>query len=49
MTDETIKQIIDKSLEMFGDLPDPEVFPKQFVYFLRLAAFELKIKSSSVV
>ena len=44
-----IQKILEKAFELFGKLPEPDVYPKQFAYLLKLAKYELDIKSKSVV
>lgn len=39
-----LEKIIKTAIELFGNLRDPEVYPKQFHYQLRLAQFELSLK-----
>jgi len=38
-----IEKIVNTAIDLFGDLPDPDVYPKQFRYFLKLAEFQLRI------
>jgi hypothetical protein len=40
-----IEKIVNTAIELFGYLPDPDVYPEQFRYFLKLAEFQLRVKS----
>lgn len=43
------EKIVDKLREMFGDhIADPDVFPKQFEYQVKMARYELQLESEKV-
>lgn len=39
ITDAEIEAVLREMLEMFGKLPDPEQYPRQFDYYLRMYQF----------
>jgi hypothetical protein len=41
ITDDELKKLLHDMLEMFGELPDPERYPQQFSYYLRIYDFYL--------
>jgi hypothetical protein len=48
MTDQEIEQHYNKLVEIYGDeLPDPEVYPKIFAYFVKLYKRQLNEQAST--
>ena len=39
INDAEIEAVLREMLEMFGKLPDPEQYPRQFDYYLRMYQF----------
>lgn len=39
------QKVVDKMREMFGDMEDPDVFPRVFEYRAKMAMYELKLES----
>ena len=46
-TDEQIENALNEMEEMFGTLPDPELFPKSFGYLVRLYKHRLALRESN--